>query len=222
MEARTVTETTKPTYRVFITPTRLVNRVDPTDKTVQQLIENPPATRQSGWTIWPTTLSYDDKQLIGKGPEGTVLTLLFNGHLEYWEPVLSRRWQWLKSKNEAAEHPELFPYALCEITVNFFRLARQLHNHLKVDGDVEAELALYDIQGFTLKPYNPDIIGYMETIFHQPPYKKADLKSGVIKRAHDFDPDQLSLALLERIYGQFGYKREHIPFFDQEGRFTLQ
>ncbi len=212
----------KPTYRVFITPTSLrADRVNPTDEVVRRLLERPPATRPTGWIIWPTSVAFDDKQFRGEGLEGTVLTLLYNGHLEYWEPLLSRRWQWGKSEKQAEQSPELYPYALIEITVNFLRLARQLYDHLRLDSDVQAQIDLYNVQGFVLRPYHPEIIGYIDAHFHRPSYSRTDLRTGIVEASSNFDPDQLGLRLLELVYGQFGYSREHIPFFDTDGGFAL-
>jgi hypothetical protein len=164
---------------------------------------------------------YDDKQFTGQGIEGASLVLLFNGHLEYSEPVDSRRWQWGKGEEEAARHPELYSLALVEITVNFYRLARQLYDHIRLDSDIETEMALYNIEDFSLRPYHPGIIGHDDSHFHNPPFTKADLKTGKIRESPVFVPDQLALSVLERVYGQFKYRREHIPFFNQEGKFTL-
>lgn len=207
----------KPTYRVFATPTSLTpNLVDPADKTVRHLLDKPPATRAMGWIIWPTEVTFDDRQLSGKGLEGAELTLLYNGHLEYWEPLVSRRWQWDSKEGR----PELYPYALCEVTVNFLRLARILYDHLGLNSDVQTELCLYNIEGFVLRPYQPPIIGYIDSHFHRPPFGRADLRTGIVQTPAGFHPDQLSLRLLERVYGQFGYQREHIPLFDEQDRFT--
>lgn len=208
----------KPTYRVFVTPTMLKpDLVDPTDEVVRGLLEKPPATRATGWIIWPTQVTFDDRQIRGEGLEGAELTLLYNGHLEYWEPVLSRRWQW----NGKEGRPELYPYALCEVTVNFFRLARMLYAHLRLEADVQAEMVLYNIEGFVLRPYQPTVIGYIDAHFHSPPYGRPDLRTSIVQGPADFNPDQIGFKLLERVYGQFGYQREHIPFFDEDGSFGL-
>ncbi len=213
----------RPFYRVYITPTVLRrDRVNPTDDDVANLLAKPPATRENGWIIWPMEVTHDEKQFTGHGIEGAQLVLLFNGHFEYSEPVDSRRWQWGKSQEEATRHPELYSYAIGEITVNFFRLARRLYDHVKLDCDVETEMALYNVEGFTLRPFHPGIIGHDDPHFHNPPFTKADLKTGKIAAAADFLPDRLALSILERVYGQFNYKREHIPFFDQHGEFTLK
>jgi hypothetical protein len=213
----------RPFYRIYTTPTVLRrDRVNPTDERVASLLARPPATRENGWIIWPMEVAYDDIQFTGQGIEGARLVLLFNGHLEYSEPVDSRRWQWGRGEEEAARHPELYPYALGEITVSFYRLARQLYDHVRLDSDIETELGLYNIEGFTLRPYQPGIIGHDDPHFHNPSFARADLKTGKIRASADFSPDQLALSVLERVYGQFKYRREHIPFFDQEGKFALK
>lgn len=212
----------KPSYRVYITPKVLrPNRVDPADQDIRRLLSDPPATRQTGWIIWPTEVTFDDKELRGQGIEGAVLHFLYNAHLEYWEPLMSRRWQWGRKPEETEHRPELFAFAICEITVNFFRLARQLYDHIHLDSSVESGIDLYNIEGFVLRPYHPGIIGHDDPHFHHPPYRNADLRTGVVETESDFDPDPLALKLLERVYGQFGYGKDKIPFFDDQGIFTL-
>ncbi|MBI4278066.1 MAG: hypothetical protein HY660_06380 [Armatimonadetes bacterium] len=105
--------------------------------------------------------------------------------------------------------------------MNFFRLARAVYDYLQLDCGVEAQLHLYGIKEFLLKPYHPEAIGYLDRVFHQPRYARDELRSGAIQVPADFDPDNLALRVLERVYGRFGYKREHIPFFDEHGKFLL-
>jgi len=167
-------------------------------------------------------VSVTESSLVGAGSEGTILTLLYNGHLEYWEPLLERRWQWQAGRVRRPgepDAPELYPYALCEITVNFLRLARKLYDHLKINCPVQAAIELYNVGGFVLRPFHPETMEYAMRV--HPPFGRDDLRTQRIEQPPDFNPDHLSLKLLEWIYQQFGYKRYHIPFFDQEGNFVL-
>lgn len=215
----------KPFFRMYCIPMELnPDLVDVSDNSLKELLRRPTPTRRDGWTLWDAQeVKVTDEGLEAIGYSDRRLMLLCNGCLEYWMPCLDEMFQWNQSDSERKLHPLLYPYALCELPVNFFRLARAVYSHLNLSCDVLTGLAFYSVNGFILRPYKPGIVGFnFAGLSEVQPYEKDDLKVRPITVKADFAPDHVAYDLIKQVYLRFGYSAAEIPFFDAEKNFNIE
>ncbi len=78
-----------------------------------------------------------------------------------------------------------------------------------------------NVKGVILLPYQPESIGFMHQIEPIVPLERNRLVFPKKTVPATFEPDPTALDLVQDLYVQFGYGREHIPFFDSSGRSRL-
>lgn len=214
----------RPFFRITATPECLGTiSADLEDNRLQKLLENPPNPhgRWAGWDARP--LPPLKRNALGfENPRTNFHHMKFikNGHLEFWTEV-DESFCWQQSTEERKVHPRLYPYAVVEHPVSFVRLYRALADLLGIACDITFQLQFLNIKGAILFPYRPESIGFM---FPKEPVKPLDRNRLVFqpKKSHkEFDPDPAALGMIKDLYHEFGYSREHIPFFDESGHCEL-
>lgn len=214
----------EPYFRAVSTPVDTETlSIDPGSGDLRALLTDPPATRAHGWTLpGVKKIKSTSEGCIGDGYDGSRLVFLKNGHLEFTIPYMSTLFQFaLQGKTGAA--PELFPLAVCELTVNFARLAKAVYEMVGSGGDVLFQLEFANIEGFFLRPGAPDTRIYLMPIplVDLQPYQDKDLITNVQRVKAGFDPDPLALSLVEQVYNAFEIPRKYLPFFTRDGKFDV-
>jgi len=145
------------------------------------------------------------------------------GHLEYWQRCNDETFQWGKL-NSYDPTPELYPFAVCELPVNFTRLARAIYDVAKTDSQLIFCMEYVNITGFVLRPGVPNSRLYMmpSSWVQTRPYSDKDLMTDDNTVPADFDPDPVAFALVEEVYRQFGIPRKYIPCFDKQRHFDIK
>jgi len=208
---------TAPYFRITGTPSDLgaVN-ASLSDRELMQLLEYPPG-RDNGWNVKPlpplrrSALGLENEKLNFHH-----LRFVRNGHLEFWTAI-DQSFAWQQDEASFKQHPRLYPYPVVEHPLSFCRLYKKLVEHLKIHSDIIFQMQYLNVKGVILLPYRPDSIGFMAPM---QPIKPAE-KNRLVFPKHivppEFDPDPTALELVEELYYEFGYSREHIPFFDPTG-----
>ena len=211
-------------FRVTGTPTDL-GRVsaDLEQHELLKLLEKPPNPhgRFSGWDVKPlrplrrTALGFENERFDYRH-----MKFIKNGHLEFWTAI-DDSFCWRQDSTEMKEHPRLYPYPVVEHPVSFLRLYRALVDLLRIDCDVIFQMQYLNVKGVILLPYQPESIGFMHPMDPVRPLERNRLVFEPKKFPKDFDPDPCALEIIKDLYYEFGYTREHIPFFDESGHCKL-
>ncbi len=209
-----------PYYRIRATPAQLdPERVDINDAAVRQLFQQPPQTRTDGWVIWHMReVKVTSEGLLGTTGGGTQrLVLLRNGYVEFSHPGRDEAFQWAQSPEEAASHPLLYSYAVCEFAVNFARLVAAIAENVRFRGEYLFKQDYVHIRGFRLRADRPPDRGFYRTVSQ--PFAGEHLGGLQLGAAVPFDADQTAFRLVEQVYSAFGYERGYIPLFNADGHF---
>ncbi len=205
-------------FRMSATPTEL-GRVsaDLEQSDLLNLLEKPPNPhgRWSGWDVRPlpplrrNALGFENERI-----DFHHMKFIKNGHLEFWTAI-DHSFCWRQDAEEMKQHPRLYPYAVVEHPVSFFRLYRALGELLKIDCQILFQMQYLNVKGAILLPYQPESIGFMYPLEPVRPLERSRLLFPPKRFARDFDPDPSALQVIRDLYHEFGYRREHIPFFDE-------
>ena len=205
-----------PFFRITGTPSDLKAVASPSDRTLIELLQNPPG-RESGWTVKPlpplrrNALGFENDRI-----DFHHLKFIRNGHLEFWTRI-DESFAWNQDEASFKRHPRLYPYPVVEYPLTFCRLYRKLADHLKVHSTVVFQMQYINVKGVVLLPYRPESIAFMHATQPIKPAERSRLVFPKHYLPYNFDPDKASLELVEELYYEFGYGREHIPFFDEGG-----
>lgn len=188
---------------------------------IRQLLARPPKTRDSGWTIWaPSDLRRTTEGWFGDGPGDRQLILLANGYLQYSKTCNDESFQWGRLSSHSPT-PELYPFAVCELPINFTRLAQAIFDIVKPTGSLEFSAEYVNIKGFLLRPSVPGsrIYGAPALFMDAPIFDGDRVMTNTYKVEPGFDPDPLAFDLVKDVYSAFGLPSRCIPFFDSRHRF---
>jgi hypothetical protein len=145
-----------------------------------------------------------------------------NGTLEFNCSYDSGMFCWGQEEEAIKKAPSLYPYAVVELPVSFLRLAREIYNHIKVEGSFYYAAEYLNLRGAILKPYAPNAFGFLIPLGGITPYKNQNFKYGPKKLENRFAPDQCAFDSVKYFYESFGYSRQQIPFFDDMGNCSLR
>ena len=208
----------KPYYRVYCTPLLpQPGSIDCDDPAIRELVHKPPETRHGGWTLWSAReIRRTPEGLEALGLDDRRLILLTNGHIEFWMPCLDETFQWGQAESERKLHPWLYDYPVCELPVNFMRLAKAVYDHAQLDDGIIAGEGFYAIKGFILMPYGPRTMAYhMPSKSGVPRYQLEDLQTVPVQASKDFVPDHVAYDMVTQVYSAFGYRSDDIRLFDE-------
>jgi len=212
--------------RLTITPEDLrKDLVDLEREHIHDLLINPPGQRQNGWNAKsPDPFLRSDSLGLRSSDEslqyGRFITLMRNGHFEFWKAI-DTTLCWRQDDVEYQKQPRLYPHAITEYPVSFLRLSKLVYQHLKVSCGFKWRMIYWNLRGCTLLPYHPDAVGYHTAYGHTPVYADQHFVRDA-QLTNDFAPDVEALGLIRELYLGFGYTRQHVPFFDENGRFQLK
>ena len=210
----------QPYYRIWAMPTELDPQLIDTDSdSIRALVEEPPHTRRDGWVIWPMRdiRPTGDGLLATTGSGTQRLVLLNNGYMEFSHPARNEAFQWKQATSEAADHPWLYSYAVCEFPVNFCRLVSTLLAPLERARRVILRQSYLNIRRFRLRGDKPQDFGF--GLLLSEPFPRSDLIVNALERDLPLGEDPAAFDLIKQVYNAFGYSKRDIPFFDAEGRF---
>jgi hypothetical protein len=211
-------------FRITGTPACLARvSADLDDSRLRGRLENPPNPhgRWAAWDVRP--LPPLNRNALGfENERADIHHMKFvkNGHLEFWTEVDSL-FCWRQNVEEMEVHPRLYPYAVVEHPVSFVRLYRSLADFLGFDCDVILQLQFVNIKGAILFPHRPGTTRFDFPVEPVTPLERNRLVFQPKKFAKDFDSDPTALDLIKDLYYEFGYGREHIPFFNETGHCEL-
>ena len=211
-------------FRITATPTDLGQISAYLEQSeLRKLLEEPPNPhgRFSGWDVKPmrplrrTALGFENEKIAFHH-----MKFVKNGHLEFWTAI-DESFCWQQKSEEMKEHPRLYPYPVVEHPVSFLRLYRALADLLKIDCEVVFQMQYLNVKGAILLPYQPGSIGFDYPMEPVKPLERNRLLFPPKTFPRAFDPDPCALEIVKDLYYEFGYGREHIPFFDETGHCKL-
>lgn len=216
----------EPFFRVTAVPLTLKREaLDVSAQAIQNVLRDPPQTRQRGWTI----RKMPDAKMTPEGLSGSRgdqrITVLANGYVEFTRPARSDDFQWRQSAEEVGKHPYLYPYTVCEFTVSFVRFVAALYGAAELAIPVAFGLEFASIRGFRILPGLPGRGGLNWAVAVEDgygrPYEGAMARARTEPRGFPADPDPIAYELLTKIYQQFGNKAEDVPLFDADRHFVV-
>lgn len=187
---------------------------------LEDLLQEPrlSGNREAGWNFArrlhrPTV---GKNKLITNPSDLGQVELRRDGGLVFRLPLRRLHWK--------GEDPrEIWPFVLLEYPISAFRIAQKIYED-KLQGPVVADLALFGISGWKLRPGSPDSWFFAEPATFS---ESTDLtwERPLVFSVEEIDtqPDRCGLRLVERVYEAFGLRREAVPReFDREsGRLVL-
>lgn len=211
-------------FRITATPVSLGDvSANLDDKRIPELLENPPNphSRYAGWDVKPlpplkrNALGFENGRV-----DFHHMSLVKNGHLEFWTAI-DHYFCWQQPEKEMEVHPRLYPYAVVEHPVSFVRLFRALVDLLGIQGEIIFQMEYLNVRGAILLPYRPESIGFIAPLEPITPLARDRLVFEKKRRKANFDPDPTALEIILDLYYEFGYSREHVPFFCESGQCEL-
>ena len=214
----------KPYFRVISRPENMQPLgLSQHHEEIGALLREPPFTRKEGWVIWSAEdVKRTAEGWIAVGLGDRTINLLDNGYLEYWQPCDDEAFQWGRQDSHDPA-PELFPFAVCELPVNFALLAKALYGVSRIESDLRFDMEYVNIKGFVLRPGVPNSMVYTMPSgwVNMKGYEQSDItvKCGQVKP--DFESGPLAFSLVEQVYSAFGYPTRYIPCFTKERQFDI-
>lgn len=203
-----------------ITPLRLASLQD-----LREYLVNPWLTgnRDAGWNFVnpyrPARLGADR---ISQGqPDETYTTVYASGAIQFSTPMTSLYWKTVAGPPQNAT--EIWPYCLLEYPISVFRLACTIFNkwipETGLEANVLADIALFGVEGWTLRPYSPKSIRYRLDSGRSPEGKDLEWGDPLEFRGEEIigKPDRCGFRLVSRLYEAFDLTEDEIPIeFDRE------
>jgi len=206
----------RPTFYISITPESLrPGSVDVDREEVRAAFGRGPGWRHGGWIV---TNEYAEIESFGEGIryrrhglQAGQLELLTNGHMTY-AIHLEETFYHKQSPEEIRRRPRLWPYAIIEYPLSFFRLYRAICELSHLPGAFEAYVQYLNIKGHILPAGPPTPFGFLGG--RQPdPFPNQSLGFRMECQT-GFQPDLVTFNLVRQVYAAFGYEVRHIPFWN--------
>lgn len=199
---------------VFIKPVEDL-KVDIQGEGLAEMLCDPTLTgnRIDGWNFAnpyekPRLLNGKIQQLRGGGPGVEVRR---TGEIAFAAPLRA-----LRPLDWREDRREIYPICLLEYPTSIFRLASEIYRHVGAsqDLDIIADLAMFKLKGWALRPYSPDTVGHLTREPNR--YEEEDLalaNSPILLDAAELmnRPDRCARRLLVLVYEAFLYGEDAIP-----------
>ncbi len=179
---------------------------------------DPAATgnRSAGWNFVNPyeSVRRESGAIVHGSDEAHWVRLYRDGGIEFTMPIENLYWKSVSGRSEVRAK-EIWPYSLLEYPISVFRLARAIYNdHARNKlGPVLGDMALFGLQGWTLRPYSPRSFGYR--LSTQEPYREENL---LFQKPLTYTPDEIleepdrcGFRLVDQVYDRFGYWEKEIP-----------
>jgi hypothetical protein len=194
------------------------------EEDLRKYFVNPLVTgnRAAGWNFvnpYERVRRQGDAVIHGQD-EGSSVRVYRDGGVEFILPIENLYWKSASGRPES-DAKEIWPFSLLEFPISVFRLASTIYTDhaLQRLGPVLADLALFGLQGWTLRPHSPRSFGYR---LHSPaPFDEENL---LLPKPLTFQRDEIlhkadrcGFRLVKQVYERFGYWEKEIPEeFDRE------
>ncbi len=171
--------------------------------------------RASGWNfVNPYERTRRDRDALVHQDEGHLLRIFRDGTVEFTVPIENLYWKSVSGRPEA-DGKEIWPFCLLEYPISVFRLASTIYREHALDrlSSVLADLALFGLKDWTLRPHSPRSFAYKLStprIFLEEDLlltKPLPFESGEILD----EPDRCGFRLIEKVYERFDYWEDKIP-----------
>ncbi len=179
--------------------------------------------RDAGWNF---VNSYQPARIgpgrISQGkPDETYTTIYTSGAIQFSTPMTSLYWKTVTAPSQNAT--EIWPYCVLEYPISVFRLASAIFNKCTPGTGQETNLlvdvALFGVEGWTLRPYSPKSIGYRLDEGRSPEAKDLEWGDPLEFGWEEIvdSPDRCGFRLVSRVYEGFDLTEDEIPMeFDRE------
>ncbi|MHC4198334.1 MAG: hypothetical protein ACYSRP_10640 [Planctomycetota bacterium] len=201
------------------------NMVDTTGPGVVDLLRNPPNYREGGWGLYrvePRTTPYGivSEFDVSVLRDTQRLELLRNGHLELSLKIDEKRFDIEHVRRDGREVSALYLYPLCELPLNFLRLAKYIRQEYRTDGPVIITMRLYNVRGYSICAHARNTEGYKRQVSEGnfPLWASDHLKLSPVKVTGRLEPGVVAKELAGRLWEAFGFD-DTPPLFDDHGRF---
>lgn len=210
---------------------------------ILELLQDPELTgsRRSAWVYGNPFISpekHPDGRVTSRWPatpheseEWFRTEVRGDGTILYESGLRRYSYERLDPRQPADAPPELWPLAIAELPVSIMRLAANLYEgHLQTDAKVLADLSLFGVGGWKLRPGSPRFLGHC-VLWDFPEAAIFEGQDLVLPEPLVFDwretkesPDRCGYRLVAQIYREFGYGAEAISvdvFDPKSGRLLL-
>ncbi len=184
--------------------------------------------RAAGWNFVDSDTVFEARpNEIRHGRAGeTCIQVFRGGAIEFTMPIINFYWKTTGGLGNT-EANEIWPYALLEFPASVFRLAATIYREREFHVEaVIADLALFGIKGWTLRPHSPVSFGYKlarPRLFEEEEIVSAEPLSFSLDEVIN-EPDRCAFRLVRRVYEAFGFFEDEMPteFNRESGRLILQ
>ncbi len=215
----------QPYYRILAVPKELnPDAVDTRNENIRNILQNPPNIRRAGFGV--TGILERDMVRSPEGINGSnmgsgEIFLLKNGFLEVRCPLSNSHFQWMRAESRIST-PWLYPYVVCEFPVSFLKLVKGIYEASGIDSSIIIQQDYHNLRGFMLPKGHPSNIGFAAFQDERNVYKHSHSIVSKQTVEPDFNPDRVAYELVKDVYDLFGLDEQWIPFFDENGNFTLE
>jgi hypothetical protein len=213
-----------PYYRILAVPTTLnPDAVSTEVQDIQDILQNPPTVRYSGFSVKKVTdISSSPQGIHGSDPgSDQELILLRNGFLELRSPLSSEHFQWVKTEFGIPDGSNwLYPYAICEYPVTFMMLVKAIYLAAGIDSEIRVQQEYRNLRGFLLVGGHPANPLFGDGDRFQRVYTEPHAIGEQQTIEPEFVPDHVAYGLVNAIYTSFGLSEDLIPFFDENHNFV--
>jgi hypothetical protein len=171
--------------------------------------------RVSGWNFVDPYGEFEARpDVVRKGRDGEICVEIFrDGAVQLTMPIINLYWKttgWLGD----AQPNEIWPYTLLEFPASIFRLASTIYREHQFDAqEILADLALFGVKGWTLRPFSPVSFGYK--LAKPRPFEKDEIVAAepltFSLTEVEEGPDRCAFRLVRRVYEAFGLFEEEMP-----------
>lgn len=194
--------------------------VDVRDGTIRNILVEDPNQRYTGWSF-----NFEGYGHVHPTLEGLIayprnaadlksLRLHRNGYFETKilidEHFCREGAEVTLSNGQMGKSLILYPYALAEFPVSFFRMLKKIKDYLGVEEDYLAFVSLFNIRDYSLKRHRPQAIGYLENEISV--WDKSHLEIPALQINLARSADDLAKIFCDRIWQAFSY--EGSPMFE--------
>lgn len=179
----------------------------------EELLQDPRKTqnRLSGWNF--SKFQYRPRvrkdKLVTDPEDLLAVEIRRDGGLLFSAPLESLYWK--------GEQNQIWPPVLLEYVVSAFRIARSIYEgQLQPRDTVVTDLVISGLKGWQLSPGIPGRWQSRSRVFSEAEDFALVQPLAFFFEEVEAEPDRCGYRLIERIYEAFGFRREGIPFFNQE------
>ncbi|MHB8382133.1 MAG: AlbA family DNA-binding domain-containing protein [Candidatus Binataceae bacterium] len=172
--------------------------------------------RATGWTFVDRYESThgDSGGFHHGGESGPQVTVTKGGQITFSLPLRNLYWKGVGGPNDG-DPKQIWPYCLLEFPISVFRLASTLYTeHPQGTASIVlADLAMFGLRGWTLRPRSPQSFAYLLKPAEPFPYDDLMMPEPLRFTLDEIltEPDRCGFRLVQQVYERFGYSEDEIP-----------